>query len=436
VYVLLTGLNHRTAPVEIRERFSFSNEDVKKASYELRNTGAIEGLILLNTCNRTEIYATARDIMQGQAALEEYLARHSGLSSITPYIYQPNCYDAISHLFRVTAGLDSMILGETQILGQVKDAYQQAIDLKTSDGVLNTLFQRAINVGKRIRTETDIDRHPVSVSYAAVQLARNILGPLSEKTVLVVGAGEMSELTTRCLMLNGVNSVIVSNRSYDRAVVLAEALGGRAVRFDELPAQLAKADIVISCTSANHYVLRQDNCQEVLKSRRGNRIILIDIAVPRDIDPVLGQIDGVYVFDIDDLNDVVDSSLLERQRAARAAENIIAEELVKFNQWMSSLYVVPVITALKQQVSAIQQNELKKAFNRLGDLSEHDKVVIASMANSIANQILHNPIVNLKNAAATNEGHLYAELVNKLFELHIDKREQLDDATYQTGNPG
>jgi glutamyl-tRNA reductase len=324
--------------------------------------------------------------------------------------------------------MDSMILGETQILGQVKDAYQRAIDFKTSDGVLNTLFQRAINVGKRIRTETDIDRHPVSVSYAAVELARNVLGTLNGKTVMVVGAGEMSELTTRYLMSNGVNSVIVSNRSYDRAVSMAEALV-RAVRFDELAYHLASADIVISCTSANHCVLRQENCLEVLKRRKGGSIIMIDIAVPRDIDPDLGDIEGVYVYDIDDLQNVVDSSLLERQRAARAAENIITQELVKFNEWMGSLYVVPVITALKDRVTAIQQNELKKAFNRLGELSEHDQIVITSMANSIVNQILHNPIVNLKNIAATNQGHLYAELVNKLFDLQIDKREQFDDAT-------
>lgn len=436
MYVLLTGLSHRTAPVAIREKFAFSEDDIKEASMELKSTGVIEGVIVLNTCNRTEIYATARDIAKGQTIIEEYLTRYSGLPSIASHIYQPNCFDAISHIFRVTAGMDSMILGETQILGQVKDAYQRAIDFKTSDGVLNTLFQKAINVGKRVRTETDIDRHPVSVSYAAVELARDVLGPLTGKTVLVVGAGEMSELTTRYLMLNGVNSVIVSNRSYDRAVAMAQALGGRAVRFDELALQLASADIVISCTSANHYVLRQENCLELLKKRHGSNIIMIDIAVPRDIDPVLADVEGVYIYDIDDLKNVVDSSLLERQRAAHAAENIIAEELTKFNEWMGSLYVVPVITALKDQVAAIKQNELKKAFNRLGELSEHDQIVITNLANSIANQILHNPIVNLKDVASTNQGHLYAELVNKLFDLQIDKREQFDDATYKTGNPG
>lgn len=423
MYVLLTGLNHRTAPVEIREKFAFSEGDIRKAYQELKSTGVIEGVVFLNTCNRTEIYATVRDVTEGQTILEDFLTRYSGLKNINPYIYQPNCFDAISHIFKVTAGMDSMILGETQILGQVKDAYQRAIDLKTSDGVLNTLFQRAIYVGKRVRTETEIDRHPVSVSYAAVELARDILGPLTGKTVLVVGAGEMSELTARYLMLNGVNSFIVSNRSFDKAVSMADALGGKAVRFDELAVQLEHADIVISCTAASHYVLHERNCREVLEARGGSRIIMIDIAVPRDVDPVLGDIEGVYIYDIDDLQNVVDSSLLERQRAARAAESIVAQELAKFNEWMCSLYVVPVITALKDQVAAIQQNELKKAFNRLGTMSEHDQIVIASMANSIANQILHNPIVNLKEAATTNQGHLYAEVVNKLFDLQIDKRE-------------
>lgn len=435
MYVLLTGLNHRTAPVEIREKFVFSEDDIKEAYQELKRTGAVEGVILLTTCNRTELYATAQDIMEGQAALEDFLIRYSGLNSISPYVYQPNCFDAISHLFRVTAGMDSMILGETQILGQVKEAYQRAIDFKTSDGVLNTLFQKAIYVGKRIRTETDIDHHTVSVSYAAVELVKDILGPLNGKTVLVVGAGEMSELTTRYLMLNGVNSVIVSNRSYDKAVSMADALGGRAVRFDELALQLTRADIVISCTAASHYVLHEGNCREVLEARKGNRIIMIDIAVPRDIDPALRDIEGVYIYDIDDLQNVVDSSLLERQRAARAAESIIAEELIKFNEWMGSLYVVPVITALKDRVAAIQQNELKKACNRLGEMSEHDQLVITSMANSIANQILHDPIVNLKDVAATNQGHLYAEVVNKLFNLQIDKREQANNEAHKTGNP-
>ncbi|HEX3010443.1 MAG TPA: glutamyl-tRNA reductase [Syntrophomonadaceae bacterium] len=409
--------------MEIREKFAFSEGDIRKAYQELKSTGVIEGVVFLNTCNRTEIYATVRDVTEGQTILEDFLTRYSGLKNINPYIYQPNCFDAISHIFKVTAGMDSMILGETQILGQVKDAYQRAIDLKTSDGVLNTLFQRAIYVGKRVRTETEIDRHPVSVSYAAVELARDILGPLTGKTVLVVGAGEMSELTARYLMLNGVNSFIVSNRSFDKAVSMADALGGKAVRFDELAVQLEHADIVISCTAASHYVLHERNCREVLEARGGSRIIMIDIAVPRDVDPVLGDIEGVYIYDIDDLQNVVDSSLLERQRAARAAESIVAQELAKFNEWMCSLYVVPVITALKDQVAAIQQNELKKAFNRLGTMSEHDQIVIASMANSIANQILHNPIVNLKEAATTNQGHLYAEVVNKLFDLQIDKRE-------------
>lgn len=434
MYVLLTGLNHRTAPLEIREKFVFSERDIREANEELKSNGVLEGVVFLTTCNRTEIYATARDIEQGQALLEDFLTRYSGLENISPYIYQPNCHDAIMHIFRVTSGLDSMILGESQILGQVKDAYQCAIDCKSSDAVLNALFQRAIYVGKRTRTETEIDRHPVSVSYAAVELARNTLGPLQDKTVLVVGAGEMSELTTRYLMLNGVNSVIVSNRSYDKAVNMADMFNGRAVRLDELPAQLAQADIVISCTAASHHVIRPNNCGEVLQARQGSKILMIDIAVPRDIDPVLGAIEGVYIYDIDDLQNVVDSSLMQRQRAAREAENIIAEELNKFNEWIGSLYVVPVITALKDRVASIQQNELQRAFNRLGKISEHDKAVITSLANSISNQILHNPIVTLKDAAVSNQGHLYAEVINKLFNLQIDKREQVDNAAFKAGN--
>lgn len=437
MYVLLAGVNHRTAPVEVREKLALSGAALNRAYDDLKNWSDIEGATILATCNRSEIYATTRDIQRGRLVLNQFVEKVSGMDYgiLKKYIYQPNCYDAILHLFRVTSGLDSMIMGESQIMAQVKEAYQTSVEAGATDGILNTLFQRAIYVGKKVRTETCIDRHPVSVSYAAVDLAREKLKTLQGKTVLVVGAGEMSELTTRYLLMNGIESVIVSNRSYDKAVSMANDLNGRAVRFDELPGELVNADIVISCTAANHYVIREDNCHAPLCARQGKDIIMIDIAVPRDIDPILRNIDGVHLYDIDDLQNVVDANHQERMKAATEAEQIVLEELEKFNQWLAGLYVVPVITALKQQGERVKEQEVKKALNRLGAISDHDRKVIITMAHTIVNQILHNPVVNLKEMAASNQGHLYAEVTRKLFELQVDMGDESNEQL-EIGNQG
>jgi len=426
MYVLLAGLNHRTAPVTIREKFAFCGTSLDTSYDYFKNQAEIAGTVILATCNRTEIYVTTRDIPSGLKVLKDFMSSYSGMTEqdLEQFLYQPNCYDAISHLFRVAAGLDSMILGESQILGQVKEAYQAAVKAGASDGVLNSLFQKAIFIGKKVRTETCINQQPLSVPSAAVELARKILGNLQGKTVMVIGAGEMGELTTRSLLDNGVQSVIVSNRSYDRAVSMAQTFNGRAVRFDLLAQEMDKADIVISCTAASHYVIREDNCGHVLKSRQGKNIIMIDIAVPRDIDPVLNEYEGVFIYDIDDLHNVIDANELSKQKAIRQAELIIASELSEFNDWMKSLYVVPVIRALKSRGEEIKQNELRRAFNRLGKVSEHEVKVISSLANAIVNQLLHLPIVNMKELAGSNQGHLYAEVVKKLFALQVDIEEQ------------
>lgn len=438
MYVLLAGLNHRTAPVSIRERFAFCGASLENAYAYFKDHTDIEGTVILATCNRTEIYATSRDIQSGMQVLKNFMSRYSGMTNqeLEQYLYQPNCYNAISHLFRVAAGLDSMMLGEAQILGQVKDAYQASVEAHASDGVLNPLFLKAIHIGKKVRTETNIDQRPLSVPFAAVELARQILGDLQGKTVMVIGAGEMSELTTRCLLDNGIQSVIVSNRSYDKAIAMATAFNGRAVRFDLLASEMDQADIVISCTAASHYVVREDNCRQVLQARQGRKIIMVDIAVPRDIDPGLKNIDGVYIYDIDDLQNVVNANHLEKQKSIRQAERIITAEINEFNQWLDSLYVVPVIRALKARGEDIKQNELKRAFNRLGKISEQEERIISSMANTIINQLLHTPMVSLKEMAGSNQGHLYAEVVKKLFGLQIDMEELEKFETSDIGKQG
>jgi glutamyl-tRNA reductase len=281
------------------------------------------------------------------------------------------------------------------------------------------LFQQAIMIGKRVRTETGIDQNAVSTGYAAVELARTHLSTLESRTVLMVGAGKISELTARHLVANGVTSVIVSNRSFERAESLAAQLDGKAVKFNELYRYMEEADIVISCTAASHCVIKAADMRRVMERRQGRRMVMIDIAVPRDIETEVGSIEGITLYDIDDLKNIVDNNLEQRKKAAVLAENIIEDELDDFMRRLGMQFVVPTITALKQWGEAVKQKELKRALNRLGDLSEHDRKVVASLANSIVNQILHLPVSKLKSYALTTEGHLYTEILQNLFDLEV-----------------
>ncbi|MGI6549011.1 MAG: glutamyl-tRNA reductase [Syntrophomonadales bacterium] len=420
-------MSHKTAPVELRERMALSGKALERFYRDITEETALEGAVVLSTCNRTEIYATARDLEQGERALRGFMADRLGMNdeSLDPVLYVPNCYQAIEHLFRVASGLDSMVLGESQILGQVRDAYDEARELGASNGVLNTLFQKAITVGKRVRTETGLDRNAVSISYAAVEKAKQVFGNLGGRTVLVIGAGKMSELALSYLMANGVSTVVVSNRSYDRAVELADKVGGQAIRLDRLYEGLKNADIVISCTAAAHYVLHCEAIQPYVQNRKTD-LLLIDIAVPRDIEPAIGELPGVYLYDIDDLQNVVESNLMGRQKAACQAEAIISEEIEEFNDWLATLTVVPVVKALKDKGEEIRQAEVRRALNRLGRVTPREEKIINSLASSIVNQLLHFPVVNLKEKAASNQGHLYAEVTKHLFKLKIESEEHAD----------
>ncbi|MGB9859088.1 MAG: glutamyl-tRNA reductase [Moorellaceae bacterium] len=424
MFILVIGLNHRTAPVEIREKLSFPRHALAEALAGLRQRAGIEGNVILSTCNRTEIYVTTSLPEQAVESVKGFLAQYCRMDIplLQDYLYVYKVQEAVRHLFRVASGLDSMVLGEAQVLGQVAEAYETARNAGVTNRVLNTLFQQAIAVGKRVRTETRIDHNTVSVSYAAVELARQVFGgKLSGRTVLVIGAGKMSTLAARYLRDNGVTTVLVSNRSYDRAVRLAEIIGGVAVRLDNLEDVLPSADIVISCTAASHYVI---HCEQVARARRGresNPLMLIDIAVPRDIDPAVGDLPGVRLFDIDDLQQVILNNLEERKKAAQRAEGIIAEEVEDFSRWLGSLFVVPTIVALKEKAQAIKEAELRRAFNRLGAPSPQERKVIGSLANSLVNRLLHEVVVNLKAAALTPQGHFYVEMLQKLFGLKVEQ---------------
>lgn len=422
MFIVAIGVNHRTAPVEVRERLSFVGHSLKDSLESLRSYPAVEGCVILSTCNRTEIYAATRELDNSLNAVRDYFSQRSGvdISQIKNYTYVYTLHDAIRHLFRVAAGLDSMLLGETQILGQVRTAYQSACAGGVTNGVLNTLFQQAITVGKRVRRETGIDQNAVSISYAAVELARKTLGDLTGRSVLFIGAGKMSELAAQYLVANGVSGVIVSNRSYQRAVDLAKEFGGRAVKFDELYNYLLECDIVISCTAASHHVVHYRQVAEMMSGRPGKKIMMIDIAVPRDIDPLVADLPGITLYDIDDLQGVVEQNLAWRSLVAVKAERIIEEELGQFMQWLGKQFVVPTISALKQRAEQIKQNELSRALNRLGELSAHDRKIVGSLANSLVNQLLHIPITRLKDCALTSKGHLYTEVLQNLFDLEVD----------------
>ena len=439
MYILVGGLNHTTAPVEIREKTALSNAELDNAYAFFNRQENVKGTVILSTCNRVETYVMVKDAHAGAKTWRDFITRFSAIDNheLEPYIYLASCEDAVLHLFRVAAGLKSMIVGEAQILGQVKDAYNKSLEFKDNDGILHTLFQRAIHVGKRVRTETDIDRHPVSVGHAAVKLAAQVLGDLADKSVLVIGAGEMSEIALRSLMVQGVKTVVVSNRSYDRAEHMAAEYGGKAIRFDELPGELLKTDMVISCTAANHPIISRDNYGGVLQQRQGNDILLIDIAVPRDIDPDgLTDIPGVHLYDIDDLQQVVDAYQAEMQEAVDQANQIVDEEFREFCDWMTSLSVVPVVTALRKKADSIKQTELTRALNRLGNATAQEKKVIGSMANAIINQLLHFPIVNLKEIAGTTQGHMCAESLKHLFELEVEYEDYVEDGPLAAGNQG
>lgn len=427
MYIVTIGLNHRTAPVEVREKMAFPENQLTEALRELRNSKTCRGCVILQTCNRTEIYAAVIQVEKGIAEIQLYLAQKCGLpiDELRRYLYVYNPYDAIDHLFRVAAGLDSMIPGETQILGQVRESYEAALDRGASNGVLNALFQQAIHTGKRVRTETKIDQNAISVGYAAVELARKALQGLDGRTALVVGAGKMAALTIEYLTVKGIGELMVCGRSPGKAARLAECFGGAAVPIEEMYHLAARVDLILSCTSAPHPVIRAGELEAALSSRRSSPLVIVDVAVPRDVEPLAANLPGVSLYDIDDLEQVVEENLAHRRELALMAEEIINEDADAFLTWLSTLSVIPTIKALKRRAERVKEVELQRAFNRLGPLDQRQRRVISALAGSIVNQLMHDPVVNLKQFAATHQGHHYAEILQKLFNLEIDPGETL-----------
>lgn len=418
--IILLGLNYKSAPVEIREKVSMSKTHIQRNAEALQQLDGVDGIAILSTCNRTEFYLDASDDQRAVAALMAFISSYSGCATdlLQQHLYVMKGRAAVEHLFTVAAGLDSMILGESQIQGQVQDAYNYALEYNLSDNVLNTLLMNALTLGKRVRTETYIDRQAVSVSSAAVELARQELGTLENKTVLILGAGDTSELAARHLVSNGISGVIVANRTFDRAQRLADEFGGKAIRLDHFGAYLDSADIIISCTASPKYIIEKKDIAPLV-AQRTKPLLFIDIAVPRDIDPAVAELDNVFLHDIDDMQNVVAQNLEGRQKEAVKARRIVEEELENFFFWLDSLLVVPTIVKLREQAETIKKKEVEKALRRIDNVTPREKKIIEQLAHSIVSQWLHKPMYNLRYLAGTHEDRIdcYMRAIDDLFGL-------------------
>ena len=431
--VVVTGISHKTASLELRERLALSDDVALRVTREILDSGTACEAVALSTCNRTELYLYAADSLAARQSAVERLARTAGVTvaELEPSLYSYSGDAAIAHLFRVTASLDSMVVGEAQIVAQLKAAYQQACEGGCTSTVFNRLFRHALEVGKRVRSETAIGERPVSVSSAAVELALQVFGKFRDHTVLIVGAGETSELTATHLRAHGIDEVLVTNRTFDAAEDLARRVGGNAVPFEELEGHLAKADIVISSTSAPHYVVTRERVERALMRRRHRPIFFIDIAVPRDLDPEINRVRNAYLYDIDDLQHVVEQNRHEREKEAEHAERIVGEELRIINDWLRSLEVVPTIASLREAVEQIRRGELERLSNKLSDFSDDQRAQVELLTNSIVNKILHLPTVRMKEVAGQDQCYLYVDAVRTLFDLNGNGAEAARDATQE-----
>lgn len=419
MHLILVGLSHKTAPIEIREKLTFPANVQADALSRLTCRSDVAEAVIVSTCNRTEIYAVVGGDAGGSEAIIDFISDYHSLDrhELIRYLYISEGEAVVKHLFRVVASLDSMVIGEAQILGQVKDAYDHAFENGACGRIFNKLFRQSFEVGKRVRTETAIGESAVSISYAAVELAKKVFDSLDGRTILVVGAGKMSELTAKHLVANGVKRTMVANRTYERAVELADRFEGEAIPYEELFTRMREADIVISSTAATQYVITRQDVAPTLKGRGNRPLFLIDIAVPRDIDPKVNDLAGVFLYDIDDLNGVVESNLEERMREARRAEGIIDEELAEFGSWLDSMEVVPTIAAMRANAEAMRAEEMAKALKRLGGLSEKEIATVEALSTAIVNKMLHGPTARLRQAAGSKEGYLYVEAARHLYGL-------------------
>ncbi len=419
-HIVLLGMSHKTASVEIREQLAVACRKEVNPLHMLPHLDHVDELVFLSTCNRVEFLFTCGSFAEGVREIKAVLRTHVGLPAAVPldsYLYVYEDLEAVKHLFMVASSLDSMIVGEPQILGQLKNAFRDAVEYRTVKVVLNRLLHKSFSVAKRVRTETCVGSCAVSVSYAAVELARKIFGDLREKSVLLIGAGEMAELAAEHFIRQGVRRMVVANRTLERAMELAGRFDAETVSFDRFLEELKVIDIVVSSTGSEESIIQYQDVRSRMRERRNKPLFFIDIAVPRDIDPRVNEIDNVYVYDIDDLQGVIELNRDERLNQAQKAEHIIDEETVKFRNWMNSLSAVPTIVSVREKAETIRRNELRKTFSQLPDLSDREKEAIEILTKSIIKKFLHDPIVFLKKKAQRNAQAVYMDFTQQLFNL-------------------
>ncbi|MGA2267921.1 MAG: glutamyl-tRNA reductase [Bryobacteraceae bacterium] len=417
--LLVTGVSHKTAPVEVRECLAFREEALPAALADLKSREGVAEAMILSTCNRVEVTVTAEDSADPQAIVDAFLADHKAVSphTIGPHVYRHEGRDAIHHLFRVAASLDSMVVGEPQILGQLKAAYAAAKDSGAVRGWLDGLLTRAFSVAKRVRSETGIGQMAVSVSYAAVELARKIFGSLANRTVMIAGAGKMSELAARHLRHSGAAHVFVTNRTEERAIEMARLFQGTPVEYTRFIAMLPEVDILIASSGAPHYILHKDEMQRVIAARRNRPVFLIDIAVPRNIEPAVNEIDNVFLYDIDDLQEVVNANLRERLKAAERAEALVEEEVERTMARLKVAEVTPTIVGLQEQLEQIRAGEMEKARRKYGPFTPEQELAMEALTRGIINKIAHGPISEIRNHAGHPEGAHVIAAIRKAFHL-------------------
>ncbi|RQD72705.1 MAG: glutamyl-tRNA reductase [Candidatus Syntrophonatronum acetioxidans] len=422
VDVAVLGINHKTAPVEVREKLSFSEKELEDALNFSQQARGLQETVIISTCNRTEVYGVVDYPSDPRSAIIKFLTEYKdiGEDKLKDCFYIYRGKEAVLHLFKVASGLDSMVLGETQILGQVKEAYYKSMEVDRVDTIFHALFQQAITVGKRIQRETEINDHAASVSYVAVNLVKRIFDTLSRQKVMIVGAGEMAQLTLKHLCEEGVKDLIIVNRNREQARNLARTFSGRVVGYEYMIDWMKEADIVVSSTSAPHFIINEEKMKKVMEEREGRKMFLIDIAVPRDVDPEVKKIQGVYLYNIDDLQAVLDSNMKERELAAKKARKIIDEEACEFQCWLKARMVVPMIKALKERAEGIRTEHLERAMEKLKGLSDKEKKVVENLSKSIVNSFLRDPVLRLKEIAGEEEAEESISQLCDLFDLELE----------------
>jgi glutamyl-tRNA reductase len=432
--LIVLGINHKTAPIEIRECLAFKSEDLETALAGAHALPSVKENMILSTCNRVEIFAVSREDRAAMTELKDFLSRfhHLPLENFGDCIYLLTGNEAVRHVFRVASSLDSLVVGEPQILGQIKSAYEAAVRCQTSGVILHRLLHGAFHVAKRVRTETGIGNSAVSVSSVAVDLARKIFETLEDRTVLLIGAGEMCELAAQHLVSGGIGRVLVANRTFERACSLAQKFQGEAIPFEQFQEGLKKADIVISATDSGRVLLEKDPVARIMKERRHRPIFFIDIADPRNIDPRVNDVENVYLYNIDHLQKVAHDHIRHREKEAQKAEAIVLEEIEKFVGWYRSLALTPTIVALRSKFEEIRGRELEKTLSRLPHLSDREKNALEALTSGIVNKILHHPLASLKKAEENGQADSYLNALQCLFQLTLPS----DDTMLKTSGEG